>query len=332
MRFLVALLFVVGASPVFAACQGNDLFASMGDDQRGALETAANVHPYPHGILWHATRGTESVHLVGTMHFHDPRHDATLEQVKPWIDAATSIFLEVGEGDEARLQDKIARDPGLAFIVSGPTLPDLLPPDDWALLTKAMSDRGVPGFMAAKMKPWMAMLTLGLSKCVLADQQAGLKGLDQLIIAHATDIGNPAQALEPIETALNLFSGYTEQEMLEFLSLSLRQTAIDPNDQHVTLVESYFDENIRILWEFSVQQGLDDPQGMTRDEILTEFARLEDVILSKRNQSWMDHILPAAKEGPVFVAVGALHLPGEQGVLRLLEREGFTITRVERLP
>ncbi|MGH6944671.1 MAG: TraB/GumN family protein, partial [Geminicoccaceae bacterium] len=36
----------------------------------------------------------------------------------------------------------------------------------------------------------------------------------------------------------------------------------------------------------------------------------------------------ALMRGAAFVAVGALHLPGEQGILNLLARKGYTVTRV----
>ena len=331
-KYLATLFVLLTALPGFAQCTGTNLLHTMDPKDRAALEAASASQPYPKGILWHATRGTQSIHLVGTMHFFDPRHDATFTQAKPWIDAATTILLEAGEGDEARLQDKIAREPGLAFILQGPTLIDQLTPENWTRLRAAMAERGVPGFMVAKMKPWMALVTLSLSKCALLDQQNGRRGLDFNIIDYAKQIGNPAQALEPYDTALSLFEQYTNAEMLDFLRLFLGQEKFDPNDQHFTLIEAYFNEDIRILWDLAVYQALADPQGMTRQEILDEYARLEEALLKARNLAWMDRILPAAETGPVFLAAGALHLPGEFGVLNLLALEGFTITPIARTP
>jgi hypothetical protein len=51
-------------------------------------------------------------------------------------------------------------------------------------------------------------------------------------------------------------------------------------------------------------------------------------ILDNRNRIMVERMLPLMEEGPTFVAVGAAHLPGEQGILRLLERQGFTVTRL----
>lgn len=328
MRAALTILFLLWSLPAWAACEGRDLLQSLNPAWQETLADRVAAQPYPRGILWRAERDGQVIHLVGTMHFHDARHDATLAQARPWIDAAETVFLELGSGDEARLQAEITENPALAFIIEGPTLPDLMGPADWDLMRKAMQERGVPGFLAAKMKPWMALMTLSLTKCVMESVNAGLKGLDGQIIDYAEAIGKPARALEDYDTALQLFEDYGEAEMLTFLSLFQRLENYDPDDQHATLVEAYFRQDVRAIWEFGVMQSLAQPQGMRREEILAEYARLEEALINARNRAWMGRILPAAEKGPVFVAAGALHLPGEAGLLRLLEGEGFQITRI----
>lgn len=330
MRFLILLCWLVSATPLWAACGGRDLIMDMDPDARAALQMRAADAPYANGILWRATRGEHVLHLIGTMHFYDARHQATFDQAKPWIDAAETVLLELGEGDEARLQAKIAADPGLAFITEGPTLPDLLEADDWERLSDAFSARGVPAFLGAKMQPWMALMTLSLTKCVVESVAGGQDGLDKMIIDYASSIGKPAEALEPFDLALSLFDEYGQDEMLQFLKLFLRMEAYDPDDQHHTLVEAYFREEVRLIWDFAVDQSLAEPQGMSTDQILAEYARLEEALVNTRNRSWMAPIRAALENGPVVVAAGALHMPGEQGLLRMLEEDGFSVERISR--
>ena len=278
------------------------------------LRDAANRLPFANGILWRAERGSSVIHLVGTLHSPDPRHDRTLARVKPLIDRAASVFLEFGDGDEARLQARMASDPGSAFIVDGPTLPEILPQADWLALRAAMSDRGVPGFMVAKMQPWMAMVTLGMSKCALQQALNKQRGLDQMILDYAGEIGNPARALEPFDTVLTLFNEHTLQEQLDLLRLSLNMEDADPEDQFTTVVEAYFRGEIRLIWEYGVHMGLEGA-GVSRAEVLADAARMEDTMVTRRNRQWMTRILPATDAGEVFIAVGALHLPGKNGLL-----------------
>ena len=68
--------------------------------------------------------------------------------------------------------------------------------------------------------------------------------------------------------------------------------------------------------------------GYTPDQIDAEFARMEEVLMAGRNRSWIPVLTDAAAQGPVFAAFGALHLSGEDGVLNLLQKEGFTLEQL----
>ena len=103
-------------------------------------------------------------------------------------------------------------------------------------------------------------------------------------------------------------------------------------DMTFTTAEEYFAQNSRAIWELTRVKALSqtsEKPGFTAEEILSDFAMMEKVMLTDRNAAWIPVIDQAAKEGPVFVAFGALHLSGENGVLHLLEQEGWTL---ERLP
>jgi uncharacterized protein YbaP (TraB family) len=50
--------------------------------------------------------------------------------------------------------------------------------------------------------------------------------------------------------------------------------------------------------------------------------------LVKRNQNWIPQISKMVQEKPIFIAVGAGHLPGEQGVLKLLQEAGYTVSPI----
>ena len=66
--------------------------------------------------------------------------------------------------------------------------------------------------------------------------------------------------------------------------------------------------------------------GRENDAVL---ARLEERMVAQRNAVFVARILELLQRGSVFVAVGAQHLPGENGVIRGLEKAGLVVTRVE---
>jgi hypothetical protein len=53
-----------------------------------------------------------------------------------------------------------------------------------------------------------------------------------------------------------------------------------------------------------------------------------EALLYRRNLRMAERLSPHLAAGGAFVAIGALHLPGDRGVLALLERAGHRIERV----
>jgi hypothetical protein len=61
----------------------------------------------------------------------------------------------------------------------------------------------------------------------------------------------------------------------------------------------------------------------------SELARTFAVrFIDDRNRNMVDRMQDLLRQGGTFVAVGALHLPGDRGILRLLQRQGYGIVRV----
>lgn len=314
------------AFPAWADCTGENLLATMPAADRAALAAAADAVPHPQGLFWHATKGDLSLHLIGTYHLDDTRHAATFSRLEPFLDSATTILVEAGPEEEKALMSDLARDPGLMVITDGPTLREALPQEEWDLLADAMRDRGLPPFMVSKFQPWYVSMLLALPACEGA-MQAEKGGLDGRVIDHATERGIPLRALEPHETVFRLFQSMTFEEQLGMIRSSL---ALEPisNDYAVTLADSYFDEDIRIIWELTRHLSLTAP-GADAATVARDFALMEQTLMTDRNRAWIPVLEEAATQGPAVAAFGALHLPGETGVLHLLEQAGWT---VERLP
>lgn len=323
---LVVLSVSLMAAPLRAQCAGENLFASMDPDRLAAITAAADAVPFPRGNHWRATRGDEVITIIGTYHFDDPRHAATLEAISPAIAAATTVLVEAGPEEEKALLDLIARDPGKMMIMEGPTLLERLPPETWENLSAALAQRGVPGFMAAKLQPWYVAVMLSIPPCAMANM-ADPKGLDGLVIDGALAAGVPIRGLEPFDTVFKIFGAMSEEEVVAMIDSTL---AVEDRaeDYSVTLADSYFDGTSRMIWEYMRDETRLLP-GYLPDQVDAEFARMEELLMAARNRAWIPVLTEAAAQGPVFAAFGALHLSGENGVLNLLQSEGFTL---EELP
>ena len=313
------------ALPLHARCAGVNLIDRLPAADRTALQAATLRSPYPVGNYWRARRGQQSVTLVGTYHFDDPRHASTMAALTPIIAAARTVLVEAGPKEEAALQDHLARDPGAMMIMTGPTLPEQLPEADWQALAAAMRARGIPPFMAAKFQPWYVAAMLGIPPCAMATA-ATSKGLDGMVIDAANLAAVPVSALEPYDTIFGMFGSMSNEDQLSMIKNTLMMEGYS-TDFSVTLADTYFAQDTRLIWEFMRQQALKTPD-YTPGQIDAEFDRMEEAMLSKRNRAWMPVLTDAAAKGPTFAAFGALHLSGQDGVLALMEREGFTLERL----
>lgn len=322
---LAALSLLLSLDAASAQCVGKNLIADLPAQTRDALVARATAEPFARGNFWRATRGDQVVNLIGTYHADDPRHDATLAAITPLIKDATTVLVEAGPDEEKALMDRMAREPGLMLIADGPTLPELLPKEEWEDLAAAMSERGVPAFMAAKFRPWYISVVLSLPSCGMANMAE--RGLDGMVIETAIASDVPLKALEPYDTVFGIFGDLSMQDQLSMIRATMA-TEDQSEDLAITLADTYFAQDSRLIWEFMRYQALQMPD-QTPEVVEAEFARMEDALMVKRNRAWVPVIEETAAQGPVFAAFGSLHLSGEDGVLNLLQNAGFTLEQLD---
>ena len=318
---LALALFVT--PPLAAGCVGHNLFESMEPARRAEIMASADAVPFATGNFWRATRGNELITIAGTYHFDDPRHAPSIAALTPAITSASTVLVEAGPEEEKALQALIARDPSRMVITTGPTLAQQLPPEVWDPLKVAMSIRGIPAFMAAKFRPWYVLTLLSIPPCAMVEMTQKPKGLDGLVIDTALAANVPVRGLEPFDTLFTIFDSMTQEQITEMLRSTLAIEYIS-EDYFSTLVDGYFAGESRAAWELMRFLSYDMP-GYTHAQVDAEFAHMEELVASSRNRNWIPVLTDAAAKGPVFAAFGALHLSGQDGVLNLLQNEGFTI-------
>jgi uncharacterized protein YbaP (TraB family) len=55
----------------------------------------------------------------------------------------------------------------------------------------------------------------------------------------------------------------------------------------------------------------------------------KSLLLDTRNQRMAERAVPFIAEGNAIIAVGALHLPGETGLVQFLRDRGYKVTAVD---
>lgn len=318
-----------------AECVGKNLFEEMPPERLAAIEAAISDVPFRKGLLYEARRDDQRITLVGTYHFGDPRHQPMIDRLRPVIARADALYVEAGPEEEARLAQALADDPSLMVDQSGSTLPERLSDQEWTALSEAMAERGTPSVITARMRPWYVAMMLGISPCmvrIMAEQGGNAAGLDRMLADVAQDADVPVRPLEPWDTVFSLFADLTPQQELDMIRASLPAAAY-ADDYAVTLTDAYFAGDVWKIWEFGRFDAYAN-SGLARDEVDRQMDLAQSRLMDDRNREWIGPLTDGAAEAAaqdrgIVAAFGALHLPGENGVLSLLQQEGFEVRRLD---
>lgn len=325
-RVLPCLLIALSllAARADAQCNGIDQRPTLTEAETAEIDRRLDTQPYPEGNYWRATRDDQTLILIGTLHVDDPRFDARLAPLQRQVRNADLLLLEATETEIEALKSAAVDRPDLLFLTEGPTLIDLLPPADWERIRAAAEARGMPGFMAARFRPWYLSILLQLPPCLTSEIQAGGSGLDKRLMNTAHQAGIPRAALEDYDTVFKLMARDTLEDQVAGLTLALTETEAAEN-AFATLKAQYFEEatleGIETARIFARRDA-----GLPPETFDVLFDTFMDRLLRQRNTAWMTRILDR-QERRIVIAVGAAHLTGSDGLLALLDASGFTLER-----
>ena len=325
--FVVVALMATGKAHAAeaAACTGTDLLASLKQSDPALFDqirAEADATPNGKGLLWKIEKkGEAPSFLFGTMHMTDPRVVALTPAARQAFDAAGTVVIETTDIlDPNGMMAAILRDPELTMFTDDTTLTSLLSPQDTELVREALDKRGIPLASVAKMKPWMLSAMVALPACEMARKAGGAPMLDIKLAEDARAAGKSLEGLETIADQLGAMASlpmaFHMEGLVETLKLGDR---ID--DVIETMILLYGRGETGMIWPLfhAVLPGGEGDQG---------YADFEETMVTARNRLMAERAAPILAGGNVFIAVGALHLPGSEGLVELLRQRGYVMTAV----
>ncbi|MDE4275968.1 TraB/GumN family protein [Phaeobacter gallaeciensis] len=324
MRAFLLLLLCLLPSGVLAACGGSDLRQTLSPEDRARITASIADIPFKEGNHWIATKGTRRVHVLGTLHTNDPRMEQITEGLASLITGANALLIEATEADQAAMQRQMGKTPSLYLITEGPSLIDRMGEEDWARVAERSAARGIPAWMAAKMRPWFLSVSLSLPPCLKQTEQAK-NGMDRRLEALAKESGVTTMSLEDPLTVIESLNAAPLDEQVRQMHATLSMTGDGDADEFHTMVGSYFREEVRYYLamaeqRFKAETSLPAPEA---DALWDEAMQM---LIRERNREWVP-VIEATAGDRIVVAVGALHLPGQAGVLNLLAKAGYSLER-----
>lgn len=309
-----------------AKCSGSDMLPRL---QKSHPEIMADVRrkaaliPNTEAIFWRVSKpGTAASHLFGTMHVSDKRIVTMPPAASEALNGAKIVALEIkGITPEASMQ-AIAQMPGLMIYKDGSSLSQKLSAPEYEKIETLLGNSNLPREMLAVLRPWMVSIFMAVPECEQLRTQAGNLTLDSQIEKTATDGNIAVVGLETIGSQLKAMAAVPDADQLAILRVSLAFMA-DREDLFETLIQAYLGR------ELGVALALTD--GMARIAGIKEsgFAAFSLQLIERRNQTMFDTSLPIVDSGNAFIAVGAAHLVGANGLVALYRQAGFTVTAVK---
>lgn len=274
-----------------------------------ATKTPAKEEKLANSLLWKISgNGLEKPsYLFGTIHM--TCNYELSEKLKKAFDETSQIALEV-DMDDPQMQMKVMQK---MMMEDGKSIKSLLTAEEYSKLETYFNETTGMGLaMFNKMKPF-SLLSLLAMKATNCEKPTSYEGE---FVKIAKSQNEEVLGLETIESQIAIFDSIPYKSQLKDI-LKMANDGLDKTKTKFAKLSSlHQNENIEGMLVLT-----NETEGMTKD-----FA---DKLLDGRNKNWIPVIEKMAKEKPTFFGVGALHLPGENGVIKLLRKAGYTVIAVK---
>ncbi len=273
----------------------------------------------PRGPLFAFSKDGKTHYLFGSLHVGKPEFLPPDWGVNAPLAYASAIALEVDPSNMGRIQAAIAntamvKQPGAGLA----KLPTALANQ----LRKAALAQGMGIEQIERVKPWFLANLLGL----VAFNRAGFSaeyGSEAFIAGVARGRGVQITDLEGIEMQMQLFDSMPPDVLADYVQDVLRDLNTGNLPRDATRLLAAWESGDLAKLDAVVKDGF--KPGKKAE------AWFNKHILIERNASMAQMIDQlAAKERCLFVAVGALHLPGDQGLVALLRKAGYVVEPAPR--
>ena len=268
-------------------------------------------------FLWKASSPTTEVYLFGSIHLGKKEFYPLAKEIEAAFERSKFLVVEADESkyDAGKLQQL-----GLEHGLYGPddSLSKHASPETMKALGALCEGLGIPTASAERMKPWLLSLTLSSLTLIKQGYSPDL-GIDRHFTRAAKDKKEILE-LESMEYQIKLLAGLSEELQVKFLELTVEEAANAKERM----------EKIVGAWSKGDTQLLEDEMLKKRAAKNAAQAEFQAKIIDERNVAMTKKVGEYLKTKDVyFVVVGAAHLIGEKGIVRLLEKDGFKVEQQE---
>jgi len=271
--------------------------------------TFASAQQLENSLLWKITgKGlTKPSYLFGTIHI---TCDAKLDDnVLNALKATDQLYLEL-DMDDPGLQTAMM---GGMMMKDGKTMSSLANEADFKVVDEFLQKNlGMSATMLNIIKPTMVttMLLPKMMDCPMQSFEAELMKV-------TAEQNEQVYGLEKVQDQLAIFDAIPYERQMDELVKTAKDNMVSDKEEFAKMMEIYAGKNINKMHAFMQE---------SENKMYSEY---QDVMLDNRNKNWIPVIEKVAKEKPTFFGVGAAHLGGDNGVIKLLRKQGYKVEAVK---
>lgn len=269
----------------------------------------ADAQKLDSALLWKISgKGlTQPSYLFGTIHI---TCDATLDtKTKKALDDTKQIYLEL-DMDDPGMQAAMM---GGIIMKDGVTMSSLASAEDFKIVDEFLTKNvGMSAKMMDNFKPALisAMLYPKMIDCPM-------QSFEMELMKEAVARNEEILGLESVADQMQVFDGIPYKDQMNELVKTAKGGIDKDKEEFSKLIAVYQNKDI---------EGMHKLMDESENKMYSKF---EDIMLDNRNKKWIPVIEAAAKKTPTFFAVGAAHLAGDNGVIKLLRKAGYKVEAVK---
>lgn len=247
-------------------------------------------------------------YLYGTIHMICAKDFVMKESIKNKLAESEQIALEI-DMDDPQMTKKVMT---LGSYKDGITIQNFMSDSDYSKLSMFFKDSlGMNLKMLERFKP-VVLYSFIATKMLTCD----IKSYEMEFVKEAQKQKKEVVGLETVEFQMDIFNKMTNEDLAKLLMDFVNDFSKSKNE-FAEMVKNY------------KQQDTEKLLSNIKNNSSSVFNGYMEDFLDKRNADWIDKISAISKEKSTFYAVGAGHLGGEMGVLKLLKSAGFTVKAIE---
>lgn len=282
----------------------------------GLQASAASTQDTESAFLWKIETPTNSVYLMGSIHYLRPTDYPLAPAVQAAFQDAENLVFEVHPAALTDPSTAMAFLQGAAPDSQAEALQIALEPgtESYEMVKDAALEFGLPIEPFHQFEPWFLAMTLSTTQLTQLGFSAE-SGIELRMYQDAMAVGKTVSGLETIEEQLGFFDNLSVSTQVDFLT----QTVQDLDSLGPTL------DSLVASWKTG---DVEQFESLVVGELASS-SELNDVLLTQRNHNWLPQIEALlGRSEDYLVVVGSAHLVSDDGLVNLLENRGHTVNQL----